>query len=425
MRRVVVTGMGVVSPIGIGRDRFFDGLRNGTSGIDTIKSFDATSFATRIAGEVKGFCLDASIDCGPHAAAVKRDRKSAFAILAGVEAIRDSFAATRPSELYRPERIGVMAAAGLEIFHPMDIAPYMRNRRIDGAALTAALMQNDEDAFLQIPADLGGRVLRNLVGAKGISAVNVSACAAGTQALGEAFRALREDKLDAVIAGGYDSMVNPVALGGFCRLEALSTRNDDPKTASRPFDISRDGFVLGEGAAFFVLEEREKAERRGAKIVVEILGYASTLDAFRVTDPSEDHVGAAAAMQRALEDARLELKQIDYINAHGTGTLKNDPAEAAAIRRVFGKEAERIKVSSTKSQIGHLIGAAGAVEFMAGIFAVENQLIPATITLCDPDPSCALNHAALTPRPARVDRFISNSFGFGGQNAVIVAGRLG
>jgi len=217
--------------------------------------------------------------------------------------------------------------------------------------------------------------------------------------------------------------VNPLGVGGFCMLEALSTQNELCGAASRPFDARRDGFVLGEGAGMVVLEQLERALARGAPILAELLGYGSTLDAYRVTDPAPNDEGAAAAMERALLDARLEPAQVDYINAHGTGTRKNDPAETLAIRAVFGEHAEAIPVSSTKSQIGHLIGAAGAVELLAGMFALIEQVVPATINLTHPDPECDLDYVPLVPRPHRVDRFVSSSFGFGGQNAVLVAGR--
>jgi 3-oxoacyl-[acyl-carrier-protein] synthase II len=252
-------------------------------------------------------------------------------------------------------------------------------------------------------------------------AVNLSACAAGTQALGEAFVAIRDGVLDAAVAGGYDSMVNPLGVGGFCLLDALSKSNHRGAGASRPFDAKRDGFVLGEGAGMCVLEELGAARRRGARIYAEILGYGSSLDAFHVADPAPDHAGAVAAMRKALASAGLGPEQIDYVNAHGTGTRKNDPMETRAIRTVLGAAADRVPVSSTKSQIGHLIGAAGAVELIAGLFALAEQILPATINLSEPDPTCDLDYVPNVPRAARIRTFLSNSFGFGGQNASIVA----
>ena len=231
---------------------------------------------------------------------------------------------------------------------------------------------------------------------------------------------MREGAPAVVLTGGYDSMVNPLGVGGFCLLEALSTANELLGAASRPFDARRDGFVLGEGAAMYVLEELERARARGAMILAEVRGYASTLDAYRVTDPDPDGAGAAAAMLGALADAGLTPRAIDYINAHGTGTRKNDPTETTAIKRVFGADAYHIPISSLKSQVGHLIGAAGALELSAALFALEEQLLPATINLTHPDPECDLDYVPLTPRPAKVKRVLSNSFGFGGQNASLV-----
>jgi 3-oxoacyl-[acyl-carrier-protein] synthase II len=423
VNRVAVTGIGVVSPIGSGVEAFFDGLVRGASGIDVIGSFDAGSFPTRIAGEVRDVDLPAVEVPWPEAEAVRRDRKSAFGVLASREALRTAFGSECPTRWYQPHRVAVIAAAGLEVFDLADLVPHLSQGVVNGASLVESLFSGPPLATCQIPADLGARCIAREAGAAGLYAVNVSACAAGTQALGEAFLAIREGAADCAVAGGYDSMINPLGVGGFCMLEALSTANELRGAASRPFDRRRDGFVLGEGAAFCVLENLDRARARGARVRAEILGYGSTLDAFRVTDPAEDHEGAVAAMRGALEVAKLGARDIDYVNAHGTGTRKNDPAESAAIRSVFGADADRVPVSSTKSQIGHLIGAAGAVEFLAGLFALERGMLPATINLEEPDPECNMVHVARTPRPARVRAFMSNSFGFGGQNAVIVAGR--
>ena len=423
MNRVAITGVGVVSPIGTGAEAFFDGLARAISGIDVIGSFDASAFPTRIAGEVRDVDLAAVRVPWPEAEAVRRDRKSAFGLLAAREALGDAFGGAGPTDFYEPHRVAVVAAAGLEVFDLGDLVPHLSLGAVDGPSLLSSLLSGPPLARCQIPADLGARCIAREARAGGLYAVNVSACAAGTQALGEALLAIREGAADCAIAGGYDSMVNPLGVGGFCMLEALSSANELRGAASRPFDRRRDGFVLGEGAAFCVLENLDSARSRGATIRAELLGYASTLDAFRVTDPAEDHAGAVAAMRGALEDSGLAPADIDYVNAHGTGTRKNDPAESAAIRRVFGAAADHLPVSSTKSQIGHLIGAAGAVELLAGLFALERGILPATINLEEPDPQCDLDHVARTPREARVRAFMSNSFGFGGQNAVIIAGR--
>ena len=423
MRRVVLTGAGVVSPIGSGLERFFDGLRRAAPGVDLIQSFDASGFPTRIAGEVRDLGLDAVAVGGPEAELGRRDRKVLFGLAAAREALGQAFGGPSPCPCYRPERVGLFCATGLEVFHLGDVVGRLRAQGIDGSLLR----QQPEGSgagpsALQLPADLAVRVLAREAGIRGLRQVNVSACAAGTQALGEALRAIREGAADAALAGGYDSMVNPLGLAGFCLLGALSRSNELRGAASRPFDARRDGFVLGEGAAFFVLEELGAARARGATVLGELCGYASSLDAFRVSDPDPDQVGAAQCIRRALEDARLEPERIDYINAHGTGTRKNDPAETAAIRQVFGRHADRLLVSSTKSQIGHLIGAAGAVELGATLLALREGVVPATINLESPDPACDLDFVPLVPRRAAVRLALSSSFGFGGQNAAIVIG---
>ncbi len=423
MPRVVVTGMGVVAPIGIGIGPFFDGLRSARAGVDRIASFDAGRFPTRIGAEVNGFDLDTTGLSDRERSALSADPKSAFGVTAARQALAAAFGDVPISRCYPEERVGVVAAAGLEIFHLDDLVPLFSDGAIDGRALRDHLFDTPVFTNLQIPADLGARAIARLTGAGGMVQVNVSACAAGTQALGEAFLAIRQGVLDVAVTGGYDSMLNPLGVGGFCMLEALSTANDLGPGASRPFDKHRDGFVLGEGAGFCILENAQSALARGATIHGEVLGYSSSMDAYRVTDPAPDQAGAIRAMRGALASAGLSPAQVDYINAHGTGTRKNDPAETRAIKKVFGSRARQIPVSSTKSQIGHLIGAAGAVEFIAGLFALNEQLLPATINLVTPDPQCDLDYVPGTPRQATVEHFMSNSFGFGGQNACIVAGQ--
>ena len=424
MRRVAVTGVGVVSPIGVGVPAFHAGLREARSGVGPIRSFDATGLATRIAAEVTG--LDPQVAVrgvgGARQAALLRDRKSLFGVVAAREALASAFGDAGPTAWHGPERIGLSVATGLEIFHLQDLEPHVTAGRIDGAALAAAVAAAPGEAYLQIPSDLGAREIARLAGARALYAVNVSACAAGSQAIGAGWHAVRDGLADVVVAGGYDSMVNPLGVGGFCLLEALSRANELGPAASRPFDAARDGFVLGEGAAIVVLEELGAARARGATVLGEVLGYGSTLDAYRVSDPVPGEAGAVAAMEQALAAAGLDPGEIDYVNAHGTGTRKNDPAETRAIRRVFGSAAEALPVSSTKSQIGHLIGAAGAVEVAACLFALREQLLPATLNLATRDPECDLDYVPGVPRRAAVRRVLSNSFGFGGQNAVLVLG---
>ena len=421
-RRVVVTGVGVVSPIGVGRAAFHAGLAAGRSGIGTIRSFDASTYPSRLAGEVKGFdrtTIDVPDDLGP---ALSRDPKALFGIAAAREALSHAFGSS--ANPHAADRRGLFLSGGLEIVHLDDVAAHLDGDVIDHGAFFDAIASGPVDGLVQLPADLGARVIGRELGAETITSLNLSACAAGAQALGEAYRAVADGVCDMALAGGYDSMVNPLGVGGFCMIEALSRSNDAGPYASRPFDVDRDGFVLGEGAAVVVFEELEAALGRGAQLLGEVLGYGSSLDAYRVSDPAPDNAAAMRAIRAALDDAGLAPSEISYINAHGTGTIKNDPAEAQAIRGVFGEAVDIVPVSSTKSQIGHLIGAAGAVEFCAGLFALETQTLPATITLRRPGPSCELCHVAGQPRPATVRTFLSTSFGFGGQNAAIVAGAI-
>jgi 3-oxoacyl-[acyl-carrier-protein] synthase II len=428
-RRVVVTGVGVVSPIGSGQAAFLRGLREARPGVAAIERFDASAFPTRVAGEVRDLPLGVSSHPERFAAGLGRDPKARYGLAAGLEALRQAFGGDHDLRAtdrlpYAPDQRAVLLAAGLEIFHLEDLLPFLRpGGPIDGAALLAEVGQHPVDSSLQIPADLGARALVEVFDARGGYAINLSACAAGSQAIGAAFRAVRSGEVCVALTGGYDSMVNPLGVAGFSLLQAMSTQNERGGAASRPFDVQRDGFVLGEGAAMLVLEAREAALERGATVLGEICGYASSLDAFRVTDPAPDQRGAIAAMRGAIDDADLAPEAIGYVNAHGTATRKNDPAESAALRAVFGEHLARLPVSSTKSQIGHLIGAAGAVEAAATLLSLEQGFLPATINLDSVDPECAaLDHVRHQPREAWVRLALSNSFGFGGQNASLVLG---
>ncbi len=425
-RRVVVTGYGVVSPIGTGAEAFGAGLRSARPGVGPIRRFDARSFVTRVAGEVDDLDTAAVTLPEREAPALLRDPKSLYGLLAGREAMAMAFGPQRdaPAVGYAPERVSAYIATGLEIFNLPDLVPHVTARGADGVRLLQQLQARPAGAFLQIPANLGARCLARELGAGGALAVNVSACAASAQAIGEALLAVRCGATDVALAGGYDSMINPLGVGGFCLLKAMSTANELGAAASRPFDARRDGFVLGEGAALFVLETLERAQQRGAEPLAELLGYATTLDAFQVTAPDPEQAGAIAAMRGALSDARRRPEQIDWVSAHGTATWLNDRAETQALRAVMGAHADRVPVSGSKSQLGHLIGAAGAVELATGLFALRSDLLPATINLTDPDPACDLDYVPLQPRRARVRTFLSNSFGFGGQNACLVAGRV-
>jgi 3-oxoacyl-[acyl-carrier-protein] synthase II len=417
-QRVVITGAGVASPIGTGKERFFSGLREARSGIRVIRSFDATHFPVRIAGEVPDVAA-AAVDLPfVEAAALRRDPKAIFFVVAAREALAQAVAGRPLSQAFDPFRVGMQVASGLEIFHERDLSVHLPGDRLDRRSLLQHALVEPPHAFMEIPSHLAVLCMAREAGITGPSAVNVSACAAGTQALGEAFWLVRDGELDAVLAGGFDSMVNPLGVGGFSLLGALSESNHLVGGASRPFDADRDGFVLGEGAAAFFLESLASAQARGAPVLAEVLGYGSTMDAFRVSDPDEHQRGAVAAMRAALRDAGLAPGDVDYINAHGTGTRKNDPAETRAIREVFGSAPP--PTSSSKSQIGHLIGAAGAVEAMAVLFALAEQILSATINLQKPDPECDLDYVPNRPRPARVRVALSNSFGFGGQNACLI-----
>jgi 3-oxoacyl-[acyl-carrier-protein] synthase II len=420
VRRVVVTGVGVVSPIGNGLPDFLEGLRTSRRGIGTIRSFDSTSFSSRIAGEVKDLAMKELALPEEEGPALLRDPKGLYGLAAAQEALRGAFGNGMPSACYGRDRMGLFMAAGLEIFNLADLVAYVDGGSVLGEALQKSLDTAPAFSRLQIPAHLAARCIARQVEAEGQFAVDVSACAAGTQAIGEAFWAIRDGAADMMVTGGYDSMVNPLGVGGFTLLQALSTANELGGGASRPFHAKRDGFVLGEGAAVIVLESLDGARARSAPILGEVLGFGSTMDAFRVTDPATDQRGAIGAMRNALADASISPEQVDYVNAHGTGTEKNDPAETAAIRAAFGAHADALPVSSTKSQIGHLIGAAGAVEFVATLLAIEHGFLPATINLDETDPECDLDYVPENVRDANVNVAVSNSFGFGGQNACIV-----
>jgi 3-oxoacyl-[acyl-carrier-protein] synthase II len=394
MNRVVVTGWGLASPLGNAVEPFLDGLLAGRSGVRAIRTFDASALPTRIAGECD---LDAA------GAALHRDRKVAFALHAGRQAMR-----TGP----RTGRSSVVFGVGLELFHLPDLARLRRLGRIpDGV---------DPDTFLQSASDESVFALSRLAGATCPGSTHISACAAGTDALGHGFHLVAEGRRDWVLAGGTDSMVNPLGVAGFCALSATSTRNEAPEKASRPFDRTRDGFVMGEGAGALVLESMHHARARGAEILGEIVGYGSSLDAHAISEPHPEGKGAAAAMRAALADAGLKAEDIGAINAHGTSTPKNDPAETMAIRAVFGEGARRIPVSATKSMIGHLISAAGAVEAIAALGTMNRGFVHPTINLDEPDPACDLDYVPHVARAHDYDHVLSTSYGFGGHNAAII-----
>jgi 3-oxoacyl-[acyl-carrier-protein] synthase II len=399
--RVVVTGMGVVAPIGDSIHEFTDGLLQGRSGVRTITVFDPTSLPTRIAGESR---LPADSPLG--------DRKIAFAL----EAARQAWAAaiacgTSPVS---PAEASVSMGCGLELFDMDDLVA----SRAPGFTMPVAL--EERLSFMQTPSDVCVHLISRRYGLGRPPLVHVSACAAGTDAIGAAFRMVASGRRRFVLAGGTDSMVNPLGVAGFCSLNAMSLRNDEPERASRPFDRTRDGFVMGEGAGMLVLERLDDALARGATIHAEICGYGSSFDAHGISEPHPEGRGAFQAMSRALAEARLAPEDIDCINAHGTATPKNDPAETRAIKRLLGEHARRLPVCATKSMIGHLISAAGAVEAIAAIVCMRRDMVHPTINLTSPDPECDLDHVPLVARRHPQRYVLSASYGFGGQNASIV-----
>ncbi|MFO0758648.1 MAG: beta-ketoacyl-[acyl-carrier-protein] synthase family protein [Byssovorax sp.] len=398
--RVAVTGMGVVAP-GAGSARELrDRLLAGLSGVGPITIFDPASLPTRIAGEAR---LPARFPL--------RDRKIAFALEAARQAWEQASApGTRPAGDDASASMGV----GLELFAMEDLV----RSETPGFALPDGL--EERLGFMQTPSDLCVHLMAREYGLGRPPVVHVSACAAGTDAVGSAARMIAEGRRRWMMAGGTDSMLNPLGVAGFCALNATTTRNDEPGRASRPFDRTRDGFVMGEGAGVLVLERLDDALARGAPVLAEIAGYGSSFDAHGISEPHPEGRGAYQAMQRALDDAGIDAGQIDYVNAHGTGTPKNDPAETLALKRLLGDRAQDVPVSSTKSMIGHLISAAGAVEAIASILCMTEDMVHPTINLHEPDPACDLDYVPGKARPRAQRYVLSSSFGFGGQNASIV-----
>ena len=407
-RRVVVTGLGAVTPIGTGVNRFWHNLIKGVSGIDHIKSFDPDEFGltVKIAGEVKDFD---PLDFMDKKDASRLSLFIQFAVGAAEEAIEDSGI---KSAGYDPLRIGVIIGTGIG---------GLRDIEREHAVITAKGARRVSPFFIPYGiSNMGAGYVAIRHGFKGPNYCVVSACATGNHAIGDAFRLIQSGDVDAVIAGGAEASITPLGVAGFAVMRALSTRNDEPQKASRPFDRDRDGFVVGEGAGVLVLEEYERAKARGAKIYAEIVGYGATDDAFHITAPHECGEGAYECMRLALEDAGLNPSEVDYINAHGTSTPLNDTIETLAIKKLFGEHAYRLKVSSNKSMIGHLLGAAGAVEAIASVKTIETGIIPPTVNLENPDPQCDLDYVPGKAVEADVRVVLSNSFGFGGTNACLI-----
>lgn len=403
-RRVVVTGAGVVTPVGSTLESMWASLVAGRSGVDCIRRIDVSTFPTRIGAEVRD--LDDSRLPRDPALCGLLDRKNLFGWVAAADALADSGLLDSP-----PPRAGV--AIGTESRRPELL------ERLAGGDM----YRGEHDHLRYAPFVLAG-VLAGQYGLRGPQLTVSTACTSSTQALGVAYQTIRSGRADAMLAGGCDSLIDPLMIMGFSLLGALSTRNDDPPRASRPFDRHRDGFVLGEGAGMLVLEELGRARARGARVYGEVLGYASSSNAFRITDSPPDGRGAYLAMKHALEDAGLRPSAIDYINAHGTSTEQNDRSETAAIKRCFGDHARSVAISSTKSMIGHLVNGGGAVELIVCLLTIARGVITPTINYETPDPDCDLDYVPNVARERRVDRALSNSFGFGGINASVVVGRL-
>ena len=420
-RRVVVTGMGCITPVGKTINDMFEGLVKGQSGIDWITHFDASKFPTKFAAEVKDFNLSdyiEDVDRFKYAG-----RNIHYAIGAAVQAMQDSGVADDSS--LDPAQFGVYLGAGegaqdFELFMGL-IAQSRKDGEVDLAAFARLGMErlHAESEMEQEPNMTAGH-LASLFNAQGPNMNCLTACAASSQALGEATEIIRRGDADVMISGGAHSMIHPFGLTGFNLLTALSTHNEDPKRASRPFDKDRDGFVLGEGAGILILEELERAKARGAKIYGEISGYGSTADAYRVTDIHPEGRGATACIKMALNDAQLNTDQLDYINAHGTSTKVNDQVESLACQKALGEHAMGTPVSSVKSTMGHLIAAAGSAEAITCLLTIKNNVLPPTMNYSTPDPNCPLDYIPNEPRETEVTRCLSNSFGFGGQNVSLI-----
>ena len=409
-RRVVVTGLGIVSPVGVGVPQAWANILAGTSGIGPITRFDASSLPSRIAGEVKGF------EVGQYLAAKEARRFDTFihyGLAAGIEAIND--AGLDFDKLDR-ERIGAVVGSGIGglplIEETKDAAAAGGARKISPFFVPGSIINM-----------IAGQ-LSIMFGLKGPNLAIVTACTTANHCIGDAGRLIEYGDADVMIAGGAESTVSLLGVGGFCSARALSTRNDDPQGASRPWDKDRDGFVLGEGAGILVLEEYEHAKARGARIYCELIGYGMSADAHHITAPSEDGEGAARCMTNALRNAQIAPDRVDYVNAHGTSTPLGDIAETIAVKRAFGDHARKLAVSSTKSATGHLLGAAGGIEAVFSVLAIRDQVAPPTINLTNPDPQCDLDYVPNTARSMKIDVALSNSVGFGGTNGTLVFGKV-
>jgi beta-ketoacyl-acyl-carrier-protein synthase II len=400
--------MGLVCPLGNTVEEFWKRLIAGESGIGPLTRFDAAAYGTRIAGEVRGFKPEDFMD--------RKDiRRTDLFVQYAVAASRQALDQASVREAVDPDRFGVIVGSGIG-----GISTFEDQHR---TLLEKGPNRVSPFFIPMMISDMASGQVSILFGAKGPNYCTVSACSSGAHAVGEAFRIIQNSEADVMIAGGAEAPVTPVSFAGFCSMKAMSTRNDDPTRASRPFDSQRDGFVMGEGAGILILEELEHAKRRGAAILAEVVGYGATGDAHHMTAPAPEGEGAARAMRAAISDSGLPLREFGYVNAHGTSTPLNDKFETQAIKSVFGEHAHHVAVSSTKSMTGHLLGAAGGLETIICVLALERQVLPPTINYEHPDPDCDLDYVPNTARSVEVRAALSNSLGFGGHNVTLALSR--
>lgn len=406
-RRVVITGVGALTPNGLGVSVFWNSILEGACAARTVESFDASRFPTTFACEIQGFKPEEHFSSKE----IKRlDRFVQLGLLAAKEAIGDSGIDAKTEN---PDRIGVIIGSGIGGIATME----QEARALDIHS------ENPKVSVFLIPkliVNMAAGEVAIRYGFCGPNLSQVTACATGTHAIGDAMKIIQRDDADVMVAGGTEGAITPLGFGGFCSMRALSRRNDNPSRASRPFDLTRDGFVMGEGAGIVVLEELERAKKRGAKIYAEVAGYGLTADAYHITEPEPTGKGARRAMSMAISDAGLNPEDVDYVNAHGTSTKFNDRAETLAIKGVFNDHARKLAISSTKSTTGHLLGAAGAVETIACAFALQRGILPPTAHYETPDPECDLDYIPNTPREKQINVALNNAFGFGGHNGCLI-----
>ncbi|NTX41208.1 beta-ketoacyl-ACP synthase II [Myxococcus sp. CA051A] len=414
-RRVVITGTGLISALGTGTEKNWQALLAGTSGISLVTRFDPKKIDTRIAGEVKDFEPEKFID---RREVRRMDLYAQYAMAAAAMAVEESGLPVGPDvpHGYTPERVGVIVGSGIGGISSLE----EQHRK----GLEKGFDRLSPFFIIQMIVNMAPGLISMRYNCKGPNWAPVSACATSAHAIGEAWKSIKLGETDAAIAGGAEAAITPLGLGGFSVMKALSTRNDDPAAASRPFDKDRDGFVMGEGAGMLILEELEAAKKRGARILAELVGYGANSDAYHVTQPAPEGEGAARCMRLALQSAGMNPEQVGYINAHGTSTPFNDANETKAIKAVFGDHARKVAVSSTKSMTGHMLGAAGGYEGVVSALALSRNILPPTINQTSPDPECDLDYVPNAAREAKVDAVMSNSFGFGGTNAVLLFKRF-